>query len=241
MGRHGDRAADGGTSSRRGRGDGTAQGVALPLVIAAVVCLLATSGVWLFRGGDSGKDKTPIGLNVPSVAASQPDPTPVPATGTGSPSAAPETTATASASAKPTKTTAAPTTKPPSTTAKPPTSAPPPPTTAPPKPYAASGSASYDPWKRSIELTVTVSNPNNAPLGQWTVGVSGSRVSDAWMDSGPPGAQGTPKGAKGSGPVAGGTSFRLVFIVKYQRNPPSSLTVAINGATTNVTVDYGGW
>ncbi|GAA4985828.1 hypothetical protein GCM10023205_65390 [Yinghuangia aomiensis] len=239
MGRHGDRAADGGTSGRRGRGDGTAQGVALPLVIAAVVCLLATSGVWLFRGGDSGKDKTPIGLNVPSVTVSQPEPTQVPGTATGSPSAAPETTGTASASAKPTKTTAAPTTKPPSTTAKPPTSAPPPPTTAPPKPYAASGSASYDRWNDYVTLTVTVSNPNSAPLGQWTVGVGGSRVSGAWMQSGPPGAQGTRKGATGSGPVAGGTSFRLVFVVEYQRNRPSSITVDVNGATTNIDVDDG--
>ncbi|MGA4543776.1 hypothetical protein ACPA54_27685 [Uniformispora flossi] len=211
--------------------------MALPLVIAAVVCLLATSGVWLFRGGDSGKDKTPIGLNVPSVTVSQPEPTQVPATDAASPS----TTATAAASSSAKPTTKAPTTKPPSTTAKPPTSAPPV-TTAPPKPYAASSSA-FARDNGFVAVTVTVSNPNNVPLGTWTVRLSGRRMSDAQLISGPPDARGSDTGAAGTGPVAGGSSFRLLFTMRFRGDtPPSTMRIEINGTASDVSIDdASGW
>lgn len=216
--------------------------MALPLVIAAVVCLLATSGVWLFRGGDSGKDKTPIGLNVPTVVAPQPEPTPAPATDGTSPSATPEATETATASASAKPTTKAPTTKPPSTTAKPPSSAPPPATTAAPKPYAASVSAEAGRYGGVVTITVTVSNPNNVPLGPWTIRLSGRRLSSLQLISSPPGVQGSDEGAEGTGPVAGGGSVRLLFTMRFRGDPPPTLKVDFNGTSSDVDIEsYPPW
>lgn len=159
MGRHGDHAPGG---IRRRRGDGTAGGVALPLIVAAVVCLLATSGVWLFSGGDKGhkNDKTPIGLNVPTTLAPEPEPT---ATADADPTGSPEPSASASASKNPTKapTSAKPTTKPPATT----TSAPPP---RPTEAKAADMQVAVVANNRRLVIT----NPTDLPLTTWTLTVS---------------------------------------------------------------------
>ncbi len=78
LGRHRDRMADSGTGGRADgrleRGDGTTGGVALPLLAAALVCLLATSGVWLFSntGEDEKRNDTTIGLNVPTGGVNVP-------------------------------------------------------------------------------------------------------------------------------------------------------------------------
>lgn len=84
----------------RRRGDGTAGGVAIPLVVVAVVCLLVTSWAWIF-GGDGGRSGASLPVSsgekpgmpgvVPgkqgsvSPGASAPDP------GTAQPAATPST------------------------------------------------------------------------------------------------------------------------------------------------------
>jgi hypothetical protein len=110
--------------------DGTTRGIVLPLVTAALVCLLATTGVLLFRG--SGDDHRaapgPVGLDVRApTGSSDLSPVTVEPTASATASARPTRTATASASAS----ASASTTRPPASTAPPATSAPP---ATPPRP-----------------------------------------------------------------------------------------------------------
>lgn len=180
MGRHGDHAA----GERTRRGDKKAGGVVIPLAAAVLVCLLATSGVWLMTAEKDGdeRDTTPIGLNVPTEAPG------TNATGTDGPtagakgmqgekpnpsSASPTASATGSKTPTPSKSTTKPATSAPPSSAPPPSSsAPPPPkTTAPPQPkeyaVAASATTSQGGWR--TELTITVTNANPMPLGVWKI------------------------------------------------------------------------
>ncbi|WP_436773995.1 hypothetical protein [Yinghuangia sp. YIM S09857] len=179
MGRHGDRAAE---DSAPG-GDKKARGVVIPLVAAVLVCLLATSGVWLITAEDGGdaRDTTPIGLNVPTDAprADATDTDGPPAGGKGiqggqeDPSASASVSPSASKTPAPSKTTKKPATSaPPSSAAPPPPSSapppPPPPTSAPPqKEYAVSANAERGRWQTT--LTITVQNPNATPRGPWSL------------------------------------------------------------------------
>lgn len=204
LGRHGDRIADSGTdrpggrpggrtAGRAERGDGTAGGVALPLLAAALVCLLATSGVWLFAntGGDDSKNDTPIGLNVPTGGVNVPPNTAGSASITGpraSGSAAPSASATGptavsvspsqagvKSSAPPQSSNAPqppqPPQPPPGQDPAPPSSPPsasaPPPAAPPPPEISPAGDATKS-WG-SVKLTVTVTYPPGALRKEWVL------------------------------------------------------------------------
>ncbi|NUU20882.1 MAG: hypothetical protein HOV68_05110 [Streptomycetaceae bacterium] len=145
--------------------------MALPLIAAALVCLLATSGVWLFSGkGDKPKKKTEaIGLNVPTQVFEQPpdaessapaSPSPVPSR---SPAKSPAKSPSASKSPSP---------SPSKTTSRPPSSSAPPP--APPPPPQANPAditvRMFDGWNRTS--TISIANRTNLPLNSWTLTIT---------------------------------------------------------------------
>ncbi|MDI2132355.1 hypothetical protein [Yinghuangia seranimata] len=229
MGRHGDGTAEGARPAGRGRNDGTAGGVALPLIAAAVVCLLLTSGVWLFsgsRGGDKNKHREPIGLNVPSMAP------PTEPTLSGIPTTALPSTTTVSASptkSKPPTTSKAPTTAKPTTKA-PTTSAPPPP---PPPPPSASAS---DLGVQSGHGTLTITNNNQtAPMNSWalTVTLSGDQFfyyftrSKGTGFSADTNGDGTVGSAASTRPLGPGESIEIEYYVTGR----GGSTCVISGAT----------
>ncbi|MEU8135264.1 hypothetical protein [Streptodolium elevatio] len=165
----------------------------IPLAAAVLVCLLATSGVWLITAekGDDEREATPIGLNVPTEApgtngTAADDPT---AGGRGiqgekpnQSSAGPTASATGSKSPTSSKSPTKPATSAPPSSAPPPpsSSAPPPPpppptTSAPPKPkeYAVTGSTTSTDfgWSTTVFVTVRVDNPGTTPQKPWRLSV----------------------------------------------------------------------
>lgn len=255
MGRHGDRTASGG--SRRGgggeTGDGTAQGVAIPLIAAALVCLLATSGVWLFQGiGDTPKrDSTPIGLNVPTEPVAPPtEPassapaspgTASPTSSPNAPSRSPSPSARPSrpASPSPVRTTQAPAPRPPSTTAVPvPPPPPPPPTTnAPPPATRANNIEAVRAGWGTIRLTVSVDNPHTTSL-DWRLTLTNLRdaeIIDTASDNDRI-VEFTDNGAVGTSPLEAHRDVELTFWLVYYETLPASLDFTLDGKPYSVPV-----
>ncbi|MCF2532841.1 hypothetical protein [Yinghuangia soli] len=218
----------------------------MPLAAAAVVCLLATSGVWLFSGSGEDKPTRPIGLDVPVTVPAPDMSSRIPATpDTG---AASPTGASASPTAVPT--TAAPRTSAPRPTTKPPTQPPAttrppsptvPATTAPPPPvpYAVTGAASGNRSREVLTLTVSVANPNTVPLARWSLVLE---VGDGWVydweSSNRSLARASYGGAESQGQQMGGQQqVQLTFWIEYDRSDwPSSISYTFNGARTTVPV-----
>ncbi|WTW94534.1 hypothetical protein OG216_14570 [Streptomycetaceae bacterium NBC_01309] len=227
----------------------------IPLAAAVLVCLLATSGVWLMTAekDDSERDTTPIGLNVPTQAPG------TNATGTDGPTAAgkgmqgekpnpssasPTASATGSKTPTPSKSTTKPATSaPPSSTPPPSSSAPPPPpptTSAPPQPkeYAVSGAAE---WRRGsgTRLTITVKNPNATPLGAWVLEIDDDDLIGANVQDPPASVQISEDGTSAtSGGLNGGTSVTITFRLYFWQRP-STITYTFAGTSYEVPVTRG--
>ncbi|UGQ09954.1 hypothetical protein LO772_24075 [Yinghuangia sp. ASG 101] len=174
--------------------------MALPLLAAALVCLLATSGVWLFSntGGDDKNNDTAIGLNVPTAGVNVPPNRPAEnmtgskrsgsaapsgsATGPTAVSASPSkpgvkspTPAGSSATSQAPPRPDAPTGQAPAPTTGPASpSAPPPPAPSPPPTVSAAGEATKS-WGIT-KLTVTVTYPPGAPYEEWVL-----TATDGWQ------------------------------------------------------------
>lgn len=213
----------------------------IPLIVAALVCLLATSGVWLITADKDtdGRDSTPIGLNVPTTAP-VPGGTaePGPSGGKAMPQDKPTSASpTPSATPTPSKSTTKPATSaPPSSAAPPPSSTPPPPTSAPPQPkdYAVSGKASSSRWTDTVTLTISVVNPHQSPLGPWQIDVDEGtgRVVHAWANT----EYQPNQDVLAHGVMQPGT-VDVTFVISYRRAPDQiSYTFTFNNNVVRTAV-----
>ncbi|MET7301850.1 hypothetical protein [Embleya sp. NPDC005575] len=200
--------------------DNTARGIVIPLAVVALVCLLLTSGVFLFSGSDDDKGRhrsLPNDLNLPLPAPAYP----LPGTAPASPGATTSTTASptrsagrspsASASATAsTGPTAARTTAPPRSTAPP---VPPPPATTGPKDISVDATVTDSGW--GADGTVIITNRTARPLPAWDLTLTASgRGSGFTMLWGEDMRTSTDRGiatARGSGPLAPGASAVIEF------------------------------
>ncbi|MFF7243925.1 hypothetical protein ACFZBU_08505 [Embleya sp. NPDC008237] len=200
--------------------DDTARGIVIPLAVVALVCLLLTSGVFLFSGSDDDKSRhrsLPNDLNLPLPAPAYP----LPGIGSASPGATTSTTASptksagrspsASASATASTGPTAPrTTAPPATTTPP---VPPPPATTGPKDISVDAKVTDSGW--GADGTVVITNRTARPLPAWDLTLTTSgRGSGFTMLWGEGMRTSTDRGiatARGNGPLAPGASAVIEF------------------------------
>ncbi|HSA51789.1 MAG TPA: hypothetical protein VLH10_16965 [Yinghuangia sp.] len=229
------------------------------MLAAALVCLLATSGVWLFSstGGEAKQNDTAIGLNVPTGGVDIPMNTSSEGMTGPSPSGAASPTASASGtkgrttsptaskseSKSPTATTSsAPPPPPPPSQAPPPPPAPLPSTptpSAPPGKYESSVNAVESDWYK-VTFTIDIQSPQNPPTEGWNVSLvslpnrakvtcSSSRTEVATCSD-------SRKSANSIGPMPTGT-VRVTFTIDYNwRSAPDEVSYSFNGVTTTVSV-----
>ncbi|MGW1992371.1 hypothetical protein [Embleya sp. NPDC001921] len=200
--------------------DDTARGIVIPLAAVAIVCLLLTSGVFLFAGSDRDKGRgRPVSRDV-----TMPLPAPAPAfPEAGSPSPGATTTTTASATRSATRSPSASAsatagTSPPATrSSAPPTSAappvPPPPATTGPKDITVDATVSDSGW--GADGTVVITNRTAHPLPAWDLTLTATgRQSGFTMLYGEDMRTSTDRGtatARGRSPLAPGASAVIVF------------------------------
>ncbi|MEU0932013.1 MULTISPECIES: hypothetical protein [unclassified Embleya] len=200
--------------------DDTARGIVIPLAVVALVCLLLTSGVFLFSGsGDDkgGKRAIPNDLNLPLPAPAYPLPRTVPTSpgATSSPGASPTRSAGRSPSASASATagtgpTAARSTAPPASIAP---SVPAPPATTGPKDISVDARVTDSGW--GVDGTVVITNRTTRPLPAWDLTLTTSgRQSGFTMLWGEGMRTSTDRGvatARGNGPLAPGASAVIEF------------------------------
>ncbi|OPC83213.1 hypothetical protein B4N89_21765 [Embleya scabrispora] len=203
--------------------DDTARGIVIPLAAVAIVCLLLTSGVFLFAGlGDSDRADGPVSLdrNLPLPAPAFP----LPGTAAASPGAgtatAPGPPTTASATRSATRSPSA------SASANPGASATATRSSAPPAPPVPPPPATTGPADMSVDATVTdsgwgadgtvvITNRTPRPLPAWDLTLTTSgRQSGFTMLYGEDMRTSTDRGvatARGRGPLAPGASVVIEF------------------------------
>ncbi|WP_424636435.1 hypothetical protein [Embleya sp. AB8] len=201
--------------------DDTVRGIVIPLIVVAVVCVLLTSGVFLFAfaGSDDGKGPdrpVSLDLNVP-LPASVPPPGTAPAspgavTASATKSATRSPAASTSASASATAGTTSPSAPPRATTPAAPPATPPPATTG-PQDISVDATTSNSGW--GADGTVVITNRTSRPLPTWDLTLTTSgRGNGFTMMSGDGARTSLDRGtaiARGTGPLAPGASVVIDF------------------------------
>lgn len=202
--------------------DDTARGIVIPLAAVALVCLLLTSGVFLFAGSDRDKGRgrpvsRDVNMPLPAPAPAFPDagsPSPgATGTATASPTKSATRSPSASASASATASTGPTATR----SSAPPTSAappvPPPPATTGPKDITVDATVSDSGW--GADGTVVITNRTAHPLPAWDLTLTATgRQSGFTMLYGEDMRTSTDRGtatARGRGPLAPGASAVIEF------------------------------